>query len=429
MNRFKSILTKDLGWKLFSILAAICMWFVVLNVENPVETKPFSGYVEIQNENAVIDQNKTILNLEEIKETKVNIRIRGKRMTLDRLAQSGGVTAYIDLSSIGENYTGQEAVVPIKVKLPAITGESVSVEYISPPSVTIKTDNLVSKEMDITVVKEGTEQNGYEAGDLKADPEKITVYGPSAEVAKVSEVRVNVDVSTIIADAEKECTPVAYDAEGNPLESVFLSSSTVKVKVNMKKVKLVNIETSISGVTADGYVVKGVTASPDSVYITGEEDVLNKIDSIDIDSVNVFGRTETFTTDVYIANYLPGGVSLKQGSSEKVQLTVKIERQSEKTISFNSSDISVSGYNKDNYSVTLEESTLSMTVCGSEESMEKLNDSDISYEIDLSGLSTGRHSVGVSCKLPDGISIYGDRPVVTVDITENDNSAQNQTQQ
>ena len=253
MNRFKSILTKDLGWKLFSILAAICMWFVVLNVENPVETKPFSGYVEIQNENAVIDQNKTILNLEEIKETKVNIRIRGKRMTLDRLAQSGGVTAYIDLSSIGENYTGQEAVVPIKVKLPAITGESVSVEYISPPSVTIKTDNLVSKEMDITVVKEGTEQNGYEAGDLKADPEKITVYGPSAEVAKVSEVRVNVDVSTIIADAEKECTPVAYDAEGNPLESVFLSSSTVKVKVNMKKVKLVNIETSISGVTADGY--------------------------------------------------------------------------------------------------------------------------------------------------------------------------------
>lgn len=427
MNKFKSILTKDIGWKLFSVAVAICMWFIVLNVENPVESKSFTSYIEIQNENAILDQNKTILNIDEIKEMKVSIKIRGKRMTLDRLAQGKDVSAYIDLSSLGENYSGQEATVPVKIKLPSTTGESVSIEYVNPSSVTLRTDSLVSKEMAVSVVKEGAEQEGYEAGDFTVEPSTLTVYGPSAEVEKVAAIKATVDVSTLVEDNEIESVPAAYDTEGKVVESVFLSSSSVKVSVDMKKVKRVPVEASISGVTADGFVVKGVKAVPDNVFITGEEDILQRIDSVVIDSVNVYGRTETFTTDIYIANYLPGGVHIKSGSSEKVQLTVDIEPQSEKILTFSSDDVEITGYDADRYDLSVDRQELKLTVFGSSESIGAFDGSDVKYVADLSGLGGGEHKIGISCELPDGIEIYGDRTTITVTLTEKQGFSENES--
>ena len=49
MSKFKETLTKDAGWKLLSVFIAICLWFIVINIENPVETRIFTANLDIIN--------------------------------------------------------------------------------------------------------------------------------------------------------------------------------------------------------------------------------------------------------------------------------------------------------------------------------------------------------------------------------------------
>ena len=47
MSKFRELLTKDAGWKLLSVFIAVCLWFVVINMENPVEYRVFTANIDI----------------------------------------------------------------------------------------------------------------------------------------------------------------------------------------------------------------------------------------------------------------------------------------------------------------------------------------------------------------------------------------------
>ena len=416
MNKLKPILTKDLGWKFISVLIAVFMWFIVLNIENPIESRTFYSNLTIQNENAILDGDKTITNIDEIEDMQIRIRLRGKRLTLDNLQQSKEVSAYIDLSTIGENYNGNEAVVSVKVKMPSISGEAVSVEYISPSTVTLKVDDLVSKEIPVTLEETGEVAANKAVGSLTANPATITVFGPSADVDKASSIHGVVDVTDLEDDKNVEVTPAVYDAEGNVMQSLILSDPTINVSVDMKDVKTVPIEGYVSGVTTEGYVVESVSTQPSTIDVMGEASDLENFDMVLINSVNVFGRSQTFTTDVYISNYLPQGIDVKKGASEKVQLTVNIGKQSEKEFTFNTKDVVFEGYDSSLYDVQVQEEDLTMTVSGNRENIGAFDPASLKYSVNLSGLEEGTHTVGVFCELPYGIDFYGDIPMVTVNI-------------
>ena len=49
MSKFRELLTKDAGWKLLSVFIAVCLWFVVINMENPVEYRVFTANIDIVN--------------------------------------------------------------------------------------------------------------------------------------------------------------------------------------------------------------------------------------------------------------------------------------------------------------------------------------------------------------------------------------------
>ena len=100
MSKFKETLTKDAGWKLLSVFIAICLWFIVINIENPVETRIFTANLDIINASYAEEAGKTITNADEIENTKVSVRLRGKRMVLDKIQQNKSFSAYIDISSI-----------------------------------------------------------------------------------------------------------------------------------------------------------------------------------------------------------------------------------------------------------------------------------------------------------------------------------------
>ena len=104
MNKFKEMLMKDFLWKLLSLAIAVILWFVVINLENPVETRNFTALLQIKNESVITERGQTISNYDEIAGRKITIKIRGQRLSLDRLYKNrADIQAYIDLSLLDEH--------------------------------------------------------------------------------------------------------------------------------------------------------------------------------------------------------------------------------------------------------------------------------------------------------------------------------------
>ena len=97
----KSKFTMDIGWKLLSLIIAIGLWFMVINTENPVETRSYTAAIQLQNEEALTERGYVVVNDDELSSTRVTVRLRGQRLALDALSQSSTrVQAVVDLSDV-----------------------------------------------------------------------------------------------------------------------------------------------------------------------------------------------------------------------------------------------------------------------------------------------------------------------------------------
>ena len=54
--------TKDIGWKLLSLAIAVALWFMVINTENPLETRSYTASVQIQNEESLFERVYVVVN-------------------------------------------------------------------------------------------------------------------------------------------------------------------------------------------------------------------------------------------------------------------------------------------------------------------------------------------------------------------------------
>lgn len=70
--------TKDIGWKLLSLAIAVALWFMVINTENPLETRSYTASVQIQNEESLFERGYVVVNEDEINSTRVMVRLRAR---------------------------------------------------------------------------------------------------------------------------------------------------------------------------------------------------------------------------------------------------------------------------------------------------------------------------------------------------------------
>lgn len=113
--------TKDIGWKLLSLAIAVALWFMVINTENPLETRSYTASVQIQNEESLFERGYVVVNEDEINSTRVMVRLRGQRLALDTLSQSNTkVQAIVDLSNVIYSYNGEPVSVPVNIVIPSV---------------------------------------------------------------------------------------------------------------------------------------------------------------------------------------------------------------------------------------------------------------------------------------------------------------------
>ena len=416
MKKLQELLCKDLGWKLLSIAIATILWFMVINIDQPIGTRDYSRPLSIRNIEVLTDRGLTIGNLEELKNTKITVKVKAQRTALDRLSQNPEwITAAVDLSELSYAVNGDVIALPVTVSIQG--GNTYGISSKSPAVVEVEVETMASKELPVEVYLNGDLDEGTYLSEPLLSAETVLVTGPSTLVDTVTSVRATVTAEDIEKTPDIMATLTCYNAAGMIVKGVFIDPEEIMVSYALHDMKQVPLQVEITGSPAPGYQVGNIYCRPQYAALIGSAEALDRIASLQLDSINVSGLTTSTTRTFHLMDYLPEGVTLMDESGKStVEVTVEISEQSQKQLTLPASGLKIIG--QENGKEYILHGDAHITLSGDGPALESIQADDLQGSINVNGLSAGDHKVMIHASLPDGFLMNPSYITVTVKETE-----------
>lgn len=414
----KSKFTMDIGWKLLSLIIAIGLWFMVINTENPVETRSYTAAIQLQNEEALTERGYVVVNDDELSSTRVTVRLRGQRLALDALSQSSTrVQAVVDLSDVIYSYSGEPVSVPVDIVIPSVVNSSFEILSKSVQTVSVDIQPYVNKDFDVKAVVNTTDESAKELANAVASPGSVTVYGARSIVESVAEVRAYVSPETVEDGMVMTAVPVAYNADGVVVGDVTFGTEELSVMITLDEVKSVRVSLSLTGEVADGYEITDYYTTPETMEVAGDAAALSRLNSINLPDIDVTGLEANSGYEFSAGDYLPDGLRALDGG--RITATVIVEEEETKELIIPVESVTWGDTLAEGYMASISGEDISISVKGVASVIDTLTAADVEAHIDLDGLEEGEHDdVYVRFELPEGVSLAGGGGTVNVSITQ-----------
>ena len=236
---------------------------------------------------------------------------------------------------------------------------------------------------------------GYQVGTLSSDPSRVTVSGPTSAFSNLAAVKANVDLSAI-TDGGSVTAPLAlYDGNNRTLSGsgLTISQSTVEVTVSLNQAKEISISIAgSSGTPADGYVVSKVDYTPKLLTISGSKNALANISTVSIPSreLDITGASSNKTFEIAIEQYLPDGITLSEGQSGTISVTIELEQPQTESFQIDASQFQLVN-TKPEYEYELIDPALTLTLQALQADLDSFNPETLQGTIDVGGLEAGEY--------------------------------------
>ena len=399
-NKILKTLVNNIGYKILAVVFAFILWLVVYNIDDPNKTVRFTTNVTVENESAITDMNKCyeVLN----GTNTITFSVTAKRSVINKLEDTDFV-ATADMNRMIMNSDNKSAKVPIEV---ISRRSNSSLKYNGKNQyLEISLDDLVSRRFMITADTTGQVADGYALGEVTVtNPNVLNVTGPATIVDKIDSVVATIDVEGMSMNLSDNVLPVFYDADGNEIDTTRLkyNNTTVTIAAKILRVKEIPLSFTTTGTPSGDYRVVEITSDPENIRIKGASSVLNPMMSLAIPAevLNVSGARDDLTTTIDITEYLPDGVELVDAADATVTVTVRIEAYQSKTFTIDTKDITVNGL-EDGYELAFEQNSVTVTISGLQNDLNRLSAADLASAIDVSGMEEGLHQVNLEIELDE----------------------------
>ncbi len=405
MEKYKNFFTKNLDLKIISLVIAIILWIVSMNINNPLMTETYTVPMTLLNLSHVNDSGMVILNEADLSKQEVYIKIKATRNDLISLDTSR-IKATIDFSPVditNTNNIGKSVPVSVYVSVPSISYEIV--DY-SPKTVDVVFDQLITKDIPIELKQSGTPSGNYEiTGTPTVSPEVVTVKGAKTYVDQISNAEVTVDLNGATAPISDQFDIHLYDTDKKDVtESFSLSSNTANVNINISRTDSLAIDTPTwEGEPAEGYKVVDISWTPKYVDAIGDENTISAMKYLTLPPVNVSGATTDVVT-VYNLNDLlkDQDISIQAGAEDECTVTVKIEKVITKSVDVSIDNIKFVNITEEQQQSLNLPSTIKVNITGPTSEIEIFDPSTISGVADFTNFAEGDMDieVDVTCTNP-----------------------------
>ena len=317
-------LTDNLFLKILSVLIAILIWLVVMNINDAEKTKSFPVPVELVNTEVITNNGKVFRVLEGSEF--VTVKVRARKSIIDELDRTDFIlTADMQKDLKYDRMVG----ITVECKNKSINiDENVS---LSRSNVEVSIEDSATEQFQVHVRHTGEPNNGLVVGSMVPEQTIIKITGPVSLVEKIKIVEAMVDITGIPGMTVKTCELKLYDAAGGIIDNTYLKyvgkNDGIDVTVSMLNTKTVPLKFNYTGNPAENYAVKEISYKPETVEIAGSAEVLSRIFRWEIpaEAVDVSGIDEELQLVVDLAQYLPSGVILKNGEESSALVIVEVE--------------------------------------------------------------------------------------------------------
>ena len=336
----KKALTSNIGLKIISVIAAFLLWMIVVNIDDPMITRSYSGIpVEIINTEDITDQKKTFEILDNT--DTISVLVHAKRSVIEDLSRD-----YIRATADMKELTDLNSI-PIEVRS---TRFSDRIDTITPVTrnVRVQIEELGVKRIRISAVTSGDPEEGYIAGSAVPSVNILSVSGPASTVERIAYAGATVDVTGLKGDISTNVPVELFDEDWNRIMDSMIEASVTEVHVDVKILEVRTVPVTyghITGVPADGYQITGsVILNPDTVDIAGSGKDFAAIESVNIpdDVISVAGATTNTETIIDLNRYLPSSAIFADPEFDgMVTVTVVIGGIAERVLSVPGINVSI----------------------------------------------------------------------------------------
>ena len=234
---------------------------------------------------------------------------------------------YIDLNDY--SITGS---VPVYVELKNTENGGTIQDIVAKPSVVhVTVEDLQTKKFTLTTHRRGKEKDGYIVSSIHTEPEIIYATGAESAIGRISSVGVLINVDGLSESTSGKEKVVFYDANGktiDDLENVSLSQQEAEYTVVVHKKKDLQISATTVGTPQNGYSLEGISVSPKTVSVSGNENLLEGIGSITLPALDISSVNSDVVKKYSLEDFLPKGLSLTEPNNT-VTVKAKIQKNTE----------------------------------------------------------------------------------------------------
>ncbi len=397
----KKLLINNWILKLFALLAAVVMWLVVVNDNDPQIPYPiYNVPVEIVNDQVFAENDMVYWVTEGMA---VNIKVNVRQTVVKQLKASD-----FKLTADCTNWHPGFPTIPIQVE---VVNNKSYYQYsdiiLSSSFVKIQAENLRTKMMDVEIQTIGEPAEGYTLGALTCSPEQVEVKAPESVMKLLKKVVAYVRIKDAMGDVQEVSELVLYDGNNEvitPEEAkVILGETEATVSAEILKTKTIPVVvTNITGQPANGFRFTEANCSISSVTIAGTKSAISGITGVILDApqLDVEGAAENVYVDLNVEDFLPETVRLVDLESSVAQIELVVEQLGEKRFLIPSQNVVIQNQAEDTEYEFADES-LVVTVEGLTEDLEILEDGQLSLSVDADGLEPGEQEVTVNVALPE----------------------------
>lgn len=387
----KKIIFNNIGLKILALLIAVIVWWVVMNIEDPLVKKTINGVsVELRNDDDLIDKGY----IYEVESGNVIAITVWAPESVAKELKSSDFIAYADLSQLSPltdtaNITVECVKSDVKNDIKEITSKIQVVK--------LSIDNKQTAEVPVTTAIVGNPAENYVIGDISISQNKIDITGAASVIEKIVRAEIKYDVSNMMQSVNEMVTPVFYDENNNVVDTgaIQLSRNSLRLSVVINPTKWIGITINPSVTVADDYKMVGYSLSFDQVKIAGTQESLANISAIDLpsDAIELTDVTESQDCVVNLANYLKASYKIVSGTTE-LTVHIDIEPMVVKSYIVRKNGIAVNNLG-DGLEAQIEDSYIEVKVKAIQEVHDSFNMDVLNPNIDLKGYGPGEYEVPV----------------------------------
>jgi YbbR domain-containing protein len=313
--KFLRKIIKNLPSFMTALVFAVAVWIFAVTQSDPTQTRAYPSQVDL--EIFGLDPNLMIVN--DIND-RVTLTVRAPASILDQLENDSSlITAVLDLS-------GLEAGVHTLTPQINIGLSPAEVVRLSPATVYIKLDTVITREFPILIKMIGNPTIGFEVQEPELSAENVTISGPQTLVDSIDQVLGEVSVVDASEDIQRIVDLVAYDEEGQEVEGISITPDSIEVLIPVTQrggYRTVVVKIVTSGQIAAGYRLTNIYSMPPTVTIFSSDPTL--VESIpgfiETTPINLNGASESL--EIRVALNLPEGLNVVGSQNVTVQIGIE----------------------------------------------------------------------------------------------------------